>query len=114
MSIIFKRNEVRAVIGHYELPLRLHWQIPGLLDWMTPEMNGLEILSEHKHNERAEYIPVFMLTDRRLIGDLDQAFLIGVVMTYVLRSLLASSKNTRSGIMPQQYRVNANVYKKNN
>jgi chemosensory pili system protein ChpA (sensor histidine kinase/response regulator) len=48
-----------------------------LLDWMMPEMDGLEVLSELKHNERTEHIPVFMLTDRGLIGDLDQAFEIG-------------------------------------
>ena len=48
-----------------------------LLDWMMPEMDGLEVLSELKHDERTEHIPVFMLTDRGLIGDLDQAFEIG-------------------------------------
>ena len=49
-----------------------------LLDWMMPEMDGLEVLSELKHNERTENIPVFMLTDRGMIGDFDQAFEIGV------------------------------------
>ena len=48
-----------------------------LLDWMMPEMDGLEVLSELKHDERTEHIPVFMLTDRGSIGDLDQAFEIG-------------------------------------
>ena len=48
-----------------------------LLDWMMPEMDGLEVLCELKHNERTEHIPVFMLTDRGMIGDLDQAFEIG-------------------------------------
>ena len=48
-----------------------------LLDWIMPEMDGLEVLSELKHNERTEDIPVFMLTDRGMIGDLDQAFEIG-------------------------------------
>ncbi len=48
-----------------------------LLDWMMPEMDGLEVLSELKHDERTEDIPVFMLTDRGMIGDLDQAFEIG-------------------------------------
>jgi len=48
-----------------------------LLDWMMPDMDGLEVLSELKHNERTEHIPIFMLTDRGMIGDLDQAFEIG-------------------------------------
>jgi len=47
------------------------------LDWMMPEMDGLEVLSELKHDERTEHIPVFMLTDRGMIGDLDRAFEIG-------------------------------------
>jgi DNA-binding response OmpR family regulator len=48
-----------------------------LLDWMMPEMDGLEVLSEVKHNKRTEHIPVFMLTGKGVIGDLDQAFEIG-------------------------------------
>jgi len=48
-----------------------------LLDWMMPEMDGLEVLSELKHNKRTEDIPVFMLTAKGMIGDLDQAFEIG-------------------------------------
>ncbi|MHC4203275.1 MAG: response regulator [Planctomycetota bacterium] len=48
-----------------------------LLDWMLPEMDGLEVLSELKHDERTEHIPVFMLTGRGKTGDLDQAFEIG-------------------------------------
>lgn len=49
-----------------------------LLDWMMPEMDGLEVLSELKHDKRTEHIPVFMLTDKGMIGDLDEAFEIGV------------------------------------
>lgn len=48
-----------------------------LLDWMMPEMDGLEVLSELKHNKKTEDIPVFMLTGRGMIGDLDLAFEIG-------------------------------------
>jgi CheY-like chemotaxis protein len=44
---------------------------------MMPGMDGLEVLSELKHNEQTEHIPVFMLTGRGMIGDLDQAFDIG-------------------------------------
>lgn len=48
-----------------------------LLDWMMPEMDGLEVLAKLKHNKKTEQIPVFMLTDRGMISDLDQAFAIG-------------------------------------
>ena len=48
-----------------------------LLDWMMPEMDGLEVLSELKHSKKTQNIPVFMLTARGMIGDLDQAFEIG-------------------------------------
>ncbi|UCE47139.1 MAG: response regulator [Phycisphaerales bacterium] len=48
-----------------------------LLDWMMPEMDGLEVLSELKHSKKTKSIPVFMLTDRGMIGDLDEAFEIG-------------------------------------
>ena len=49
-----------------------------LLDWMMPDMDGLEVLSELKHDRRTEHIPVFMLTGRGVIADLDQAFDVGV------------------------------------
>lgn len=48
-----------------------------LLDWVMPEMDGLETLAELKHNPLTEQIPVFMLTSRGIIGDLDRAFDIG-------------------------------------
>lgn len=48
-----------------------------LLDWMMPGVDGLEVLAELKHNEQTEHIPVFMLTGRGMMGDLNQAFDIG-------------------------------------
>jgi len=48
-----------------------------LLDWMMPDMDGLEVLSELKHNRKTSSIPVFMLTARGMIRDYDQAFEIG-------------------------------------
>ena len=48
-----------------------------LLDWMMPEMNGLEVLSELKHNKRTERIPVFMLTAKGMLSDIDRAFEVG-------------------------------------
>ena len=48
-----------------------------LLDWMMPEMDGLEVLSELKHDRRTEDITVFMLTAKGTVGDIDRAFAIG-------------------------------------
>ncbi len=48
-----------------------------LLDTTMPKMDGLEVLSELKHDERTENIPVFMLTGKTLIGDVERAFEIG-------------------------------------
>ncbi|MGD2094251.1 MAG: response regulator [Phycisphaerales bacterium] len=48
-----------------------------LLDWMMPEMNGLEVLSELKHDKRTERIPVFMLTAKGMLGDIDRAYEVG-------------------------------------
>ncbi len=44
-----------------------------LLDWMLPEMTGLEVLSELKKDEQTKDIPVFMLTAKAMAGDMDQA-----------------------------------------
>ena len=49
-----------------------------LLDWMMPGMDGLEVLSELKNDRRTGHIPVFMLTGRGALSDLDQAFDVGV------------------------------------
>ncbi len=48
-----------------------------LLDTTMPGMDGLEVLSELRHNPATEMIPVFMLTGRTKIGDIDQAFDVG-------------------------------------
>lgn len=48
-----------------------------LLDISMPEMNGLEVLSELKHDPKTEEIPVFMLTAKTLVGDIEYAFEVG-------------------------------------
>ena len=48
-----------------------------LLDTTMPEMDGLQVLSELKHDEKTAEIPVFMLTAKTLVGDIERAFEVG-------------------------------------
>ena len=48
-----------------------------LLDWMMPNMNGLEVLSKLKHNEKTVNIPVFMLTAKSTLADIERAYELG-------------------------------------
>jgi len=45
-----------------------------LLDTVMPDMDGLQVLSKLKHDNKTEDIPVIMLTAKSAIGDLDFAF----------------------------------------
>ena len=49
-----------------------------LLDWVMPEMDGMEVLSELKRDRRTKCIPVFMLTAKTAPSDVDQAICRGV------------------------------------
>jgi len=48
-----------------------------LLDWMMPEMDGLQVLNELRHDERTEHIPVFMLTAKGKANDVGEALCAG-------------------------------------
>ncbi len=48
-----------------------------LLDWMMPGMGGLKFLSKLKHNDMTENIPVFMLTAKSKVADIERAYNIG-------------------------------------
>ncbi len=48
-----------------------------LLDWSMSGMDGLEVLSELKYDPETAGIPVFMLTARTQVGEIEQAFEIG-------------------------------------
>ncbi|MBN2316680.1 MAG: response regulator [Sedimentisphaerales bacterium] len=48
-----------------------------LLDWMMPEMDGLEVLAELKHTRKTRKIPIFMLTGKGMLSDVDRAFELG-------------------------------------
>jgi DNA-binding response OmpR family regulator len=44
-----------------------------LLDWMMPGKDGLQVLSELKHDETTKEIPVFMLTAKSMMGEVGRA-----------------------------------------
>jgi len=44
-----------------------------LLDWLMPKIDGLEVLSELKHDEKTKHIPVFMLTAKGMMLDVGRA-----------------------------------------
>jgi len=48
-----------------------------LLDWVMPKMNGLEVLSELRQDERTKDIIVFMLTAKNMMDDLETALASG-------------------------------------
>ena len=50
-----------------------------LLDWMMPEMDGMEVLVELKRNSDTMHIPVFMLTGKDDSKDIDLAISKGAV-----------------------------------
>jgi DNA-binding response OmpR family regulator len=50
-----------------------------LLDWMMPEMDGMEVLAELKHDNNTENIPVIMLTSKEQTGDIELASSKGAV-----------------------------------
>jgi DNA-binding response OmpR family regulator len=48
-----------------------------LLDWMMPEMDGLQVLDELQNDKRTKHIPVFMLTAKGMANDVGKALLRG-------------------------------------
>ena len=48
-----------------------------LLDWLMPEMDGLQVLTELKNDDRTKYIPLFMLTAKCMLNDVTQAVELG-------------------------------------
>ena len=49
-----------------------------LLDWMMPDMDGLQVFKQLKQNEKTSQTPVFMLTSKESQDDINQAIAIGV------------------------------------
>jgi len=55
-----------------------------ILDWMMPEMDGLEVLSELGKDEGTKDIPVIMLTAKKMMLDVGQALYQGAA-DYILK-----------------------------
>ncbi len=55
-----------------------------ILDWMMPEMDGLQVLHELKRDKRTEHIPVIMLTAKGMMLDVGQALYQGAA-DYILK-----------------------------
>ncbi len=55
-----------------------------ILDWMMPEMDGLEVLSELGKDEGTKNIPVIMLTCKKMMLDVGQALYQGAA-DYILK-----------------------------
>ncbi len=55
-----------------------------LLDWMMPEMDGMQVLAELKRDSKTMFIPVFMLTSKEDSKDLEMATSRGAV-DYIIK-----------------------------
>jgi DNA-binding response OmpR family regulator len=67
-------NVISAEDGHKGLELAKTEDIDIiLLDWMMPEMDGIEVLTELKRDGDTEDIPVIMLTSKEKTGDVELA-----------------------------------------
>ncbi|MDI6640892.1 MAG: response regulator [Elusimicrobiota bacterium] len=48
-----------------------------ILDVLLPDINGFEVLKAVKSNEETKSIPVLMLTEKNLLGDVEHAISLG-------------------------------------
>lgn len=48
-----------------------------ILDWMLPDIQGLDVLKLLKADDKTKDIPVLMLTGKNCIGDIEDAFAMG-------------------------------------
>ncbi len=55
-----------------------------LLDWMMPGFSGLETLMSFKRDERNAETPVFMLTAKATMGDVERALALGAA-DYIIK-----------------------------
>ncbi len=48
-----------------------------ILDWVLPDIQGLDVLKLLKADDKTKEIPVLMLTGKNCIGDIEEAFAMG-------------------------------------
>lgn len=48
-----------------------------ILDWMMPDMDGIEVLTALKGNEVFKHIPVIMLTTKNMLNEVNRLFTAG-------------------------------------
>ena len=48
-----------------------------LLDWMLPGIDGLEVLAKLKRSPATQHIPVYMLTTKGKMNDVEKALAVG-------------------------------------
>jgi DNA-binding response OmpR family regulator len=64
-----------------------------LLDWMMPEIDGMQVLRKLKQNKKTEHIPVFMLTGKEDRRDIDRAVSSGID-DYIIKPINTSQIHT--------------------
>jgi DNA-binding response OmpR family regulator len=64
-----------GVVG-FELALKKRPDLI-LLDWMMPNLSGLDVLRQLKADEKTRTIPVIMMTGKNMMRDIEQAFSLG-------------------------------------
>ena len=50
-----------------------------ILDWKMPDFSGIEVLRELRAKDETKNIPVFMLTSKNLVSDVELAFEMGAL-----------------------------------
>ena len=63
-----------------------------LLDIMMPEMDGIEVLGKLKEDEKTRQIPVFMLTAKNDISDVQKCSKLGAD-SYLVKPILTNDLN---------------------
>ena len=87
-----------------------------LLDWIMPKMNGLEVLSKLKQDERTKDIIVFMLSAKNMMDDVSTALangaddyiskpFDGVYLGQRIRSMFEAVKKIKRDRVPENTKV---------